>query len=137
MKKLIYFAIFTFFIAMNYSCTKDADEVIEAIDKESVMLFTGNFVSGDHTTSGKATIVKTVDNKLFLNIENLKTDAGPDLHIYLSPDKTAKSFIDVKTAPANGTYALELDPSTDFNKNKFVLIWCKSFSVLFGSAELK
>ncbi len=113
---------------------------IETVDSslmQGTILANGSFKSGAHTTSGMAKIVKTSDNKLFLQLENFSTDAGPDLRIYLSPSIDAKTFIEVAPSVKNGSYEISLPANTDYNTNKFVLIWCKSFSVLFGSAQLQ
>jgi hypothetical protein len=37
----------------------------------------------------------------------------------------------------NGTFSVGLPAGADPSKQRFVIIWCKAFSVLFGSAELK
>ena len=65
------------------------------------------------------------------------SDAGPDLRVYLSNDKAASSFVEVKNEVKNGNSFYKIPTSVDLSKQKTVLIWCKAFSVNFGSAELK
>ncbi|MDZ4706940.1 MAG: DM13 domain-containing protein, partial [Saprospiraceae bacterium] len=41
-----------------------------------------------------------------------------------------------KTVPT-GNFKIDVPASADTNKHSYVLIWCKQFTVLFGSAQLK
>ena len=97
----------------------------------------GSFINGAHVTSGTAKIVlNNGANNLVL--QNFKTDAGPDLKIYLSNDLNAGSFInlgDLKSTNGNLVYTITGNP--DFSTYKYVLVWCEQFAVRFGSAELK
>jgi hypothetical protein len=63
---------------------------------------------------------------------------GPDLYIYLSTDKSASVFVNLGRLKANiGNQNYPILAGTDTTKYNTVLIWCKAFSVLFGSADLK
>ena len=63
---------------------------------------------------------------------------GPDLYVYLATDKSTSDFVDLgKLKANNGNQNYEVPEGTDLTKYDTVLIWCKSFSVLFGSADLK
>ena len=99
----------------------------------------GTFSNGVHPTSGTVKLVadKTDAKKKYLSFENFKTDAGPDLYVYLSEDKTAKSFTSVMKLDKTGTFVLDVPANADLAKQKYVLIWCKQFTVLFGSAKLE
>jgi hypothetical protein len=121
------------------SCSKEETQTIDQpVDTEnSSILFAGEFKSEVHTTSGKVSVVQQADKKLMLKIENLSSDSGPDLRLWVAESKNAQSSIEITTAPKNGTYLLQLPENINFNSKKFVLIWCKKFGVLFGSAELK
>jgi hypothetical protein len=116
------------------SCEKQ-EEVIEN-NQEGIVKFSGDFVSDVHTTSGKVS-VKDVNGAIKVAVEGLKGDSGPDLRLYLAEDKNAKNSIEIKLGVPNGTYTVDVNKDIDFTKHKYVLIWCKSFSVLFGSALLK
>ena len=97
----------------------------------------GSFTSGAHITTGQA-VVKTVGGVKKLLLESFKTDAGPDLYVYLATNKTASSFINLgvlKSTTGNQEYSIPGSP--DYSKYQYVLIWCQQFGVLFGSAELK
>ncbi len=101
------------------------------------LIFEGAFVSGAHTTSGIAKVFENSKGAKTLTFENLKSDAGPDLRIYLAEDKAITNFIEISKTVKNGDISYELPSSVNISKQKFVLIWCKQFSVLFGSSELK
>jgi hypothetical protein len=96
----------------------------------------GDFMSNAHTTSGNVKVYEK-DGKRTLVFDSFKTDAGPDLRIYLSEDKAVSKFIEVSNKVNVGNYFVELPAEADPKSKKFVLIWCKQFSVLFGNAELK
>jgi hypothetical protein len=57
--------------------------------------------------------------------------------VYLSPDKDASDIVNVgKLKANNGNQNYDITEGTDLSKYDTVLIWCRPFSVLFGSAEL-
>ncbi|MEZ4901063.1 MAG: DM13 domain-containing protein [Spirosomataceae bacterium] len=92
--------------------------------------------SGSYTVSGSVKLYEK-DSKRTLVFTNIKSSNGPDLRWYLSEDKVASKFVEVSSKVNVGDYFLELPATANPNNQKFVLIWCKQFSVLFGSAELK
>lgn len=96
----------------------------------------GAFKNEGHPTSGIAKLYKK-GNSYTLVFESFKSDQGPDLRIYLSADTGAKNFIELTELKNTGNFYLTLPDSAKADERKFVLIWCKRFSVLFGSAELK
>jgi Electron transfer DM13 len=103
-------------------------------------LLVGNFLGVDdgiHNVEGKAKILTLTDGSQILRLEDFRSTNGPDLHVYLSTDKQASDFIDLGRLKANiGNQNYPIPANTDFNKYKYVLIWCQPFSVLFGSAQL-
>jgi hypothetical protein len=96
----------------------------------------GDFMSNVHPTSGNVKLYEK-EGKRTLVFDNFKTDGGPDLRIYLSEDKAVSKFVEVSNKVNAGNYFVELPAAADPKTQKFVLIWCKQFSVLFGNAELK
>ncbi len=97
----------------------------------------GDFMSNNaYTTSGSIKLYEK-EGKQTLVFDNFKTSAGPDLRIYLSEDKVASKFVEVSNKVNLGDYIVQLPSAVDHKTKKFVLIWCKQFSVLFGNAELK
>ncbi|HLO46420.1 MAG TPA: DM13 domain-containing protein [Leadbetterella sp.] len=101
------------------------------------LLLEGKFVNGAHPTSGNAKIYEAKDGKRTLVFENLKSDAGPDLRIYIANDKAVTNFVELSNKVENGNKMYDIPAKVDLSKQKFVLIWCKQFSVLFGHVELK
>ena len=100
------------------------------------LLGEGEFTNGVHTTKGTAKIYEK-DGKRTLVFSKFSTDAGPDLRIYIAEDKALTNFIEVSKLTNTGDFFVELPDSYAPSKQKSVLIWCKAFAVLFGSATLK
>lgn len=101
------------------------------------LVLQGNFESAVHATSGVVKIYEDKDKKRTLVFENFKTDAGPDLRIYLAEDRSVTNFIQVTDKVQNGNLSLAIPANADLKKQNHVLIWCRQFSVLFGFATLK
>jgi hypothetical protein len=95
----------------------------------------GIFKEGNHPTSGIAKLYRKA-NTYTLVFDSFKTDEGPDLRIYLAQDIKAKNFIELAELKHTGNFYLTLPDNADVNNRTQVLIWCKRFGVLFGSAEL-
>lgn len=104
--------------------------------KGQKLLAQGTFVNGVHPTKGTVDIYEK-DGKRTLVFTDFLTDAGPDLRIYLAEDAALTNFIDVSKLTTTGNFNVNLPTSYNLNQHKAVLIWCKPFSVLFGSATLK
>lgn len=100
----------------------------------------GNFIGiddGIHNAKGLAKILTISNGSQILRLENFKSTNGPDVHLYLSNNKQANDFIDLGRLKANnGNQNYKIPMDIDFNHYGYVLIWCKPFSVLFGSAQL-
>jgi hypothetical protein len=100
----------------------------------------GSFVGvgdGIHNAEGVAKILYLKGGSDILRLEDLKATNGPDLHVYLSTDKHASDFVDLGRLKANiGSQNYDIPEGTDLSKYSTVLVWCKQFSVLFGSANL-
>ncbi|WP_188767871.1 DM13 domain-containing protein [Emticicia aquatilis] len=114
-------------------------QVVSMTDLQNqTIILQGTFTSGVHTTSGKVFIYEDKNKNYSLVFENFKTDAGPDLRIYLAEDKVLTNFTQITDkVNTNGSYILPIPASVDLKKQTTVVIWCKAFSVLFGSASLK
>lgn len=96
----------------------------------------GMFVSNVHATSGTVSVVEK-DGKRTLVFTNFRTDGGPDLRIYLAENTGLRNFIEVSKLDNSGNFSVELPAVANPASQRYVLIWCKAFSVLFGNAELK
>ncbi|MFI5531787.1 DM13 domain-containing protein [Kitasatospora sp. NPDC051853] len=105
----------------------------------------GSFVSGEHTTTGRARLVRLADGSAVLRLEDLATSEGPDVRVYLSTRPSAESRLDdlgpgavelgrLKGNLGNQNYAVPA--GTDLTRFHSAVIWCKRFSVGFGAADL-
>ena len=108
-------------------------------------LATGQFHNGAHETKGTATVFQLADGKKTLRLTDFATSNGPDLHVYLvaatdakdSDTVTKAGFVDVGSLKGNiGDQNYELPANADLAKYRAVTIWCKRFSVNFGTAPL-
>jgi hypothetical protein len=101
---------------------------------------TGSFVGvgdGIHNAEGIAKVIPLEDGSNILRLENLQVTNGPDLYVYVATDKSALDFVSLgKLKANNGNQNYNIPSQTDLIKYDTVLIWCRPFSVLFGSAEL-
>lgn len=109
-------------------------------------LASGQFHSGAHETKGMATVFQLGDGKKTLRLSNFETSNGPDVHVYLVAAEDAKDndavkqaeVIDLASLKGNiGDQNYELPDKVDLAKYRSVTIWCKRFSVNFGTAPLK
>jgi Electron transfer DM13 len=116
------------------------DENMSATMTNNTKPLMGNFVgSGDgfHKAEGIAKVITLADGKTFLRLENLKATNGPDLYVYLSTGKDVSDIVNLGRLKGNiGNQNYEIPTGTDLSKHNTVLIWCKAFSTLFGSAIL-
>ena len=141
MKKIIIvfsISLFTWSCSKNEVLTPVVEIPKTAVETGTQVSF-GTFSAGVHPTSGTVKLVsdKTDAKKKYLSFENFKTDAGPDLYVYLAEDKSAKGFTSVMKLSNTGTFVLDVPTNADLTKQKYVLIWCQQFTVLFGSAKLE
>jgi hypothetical protein len=111
----------------------------------SNQLASGQFHSGAHETKGTATVFQLADGKKTLRLTNFATSNGPDVHVYLVAVSDAKDndtvtkseYVDLGSMKGNiGDQNNELPASADLAKYRAVTIWCKRFSVNFGTAPL-
>lgn len=108
-------------------------------------LASGQFHSGAHDTKGTATVFQLADGKKTLRLTDFATSNGPDVHVYLVAADDAKDndavtkagFIDIGSLKGNiGDQNYDLPANADLTKYRAVTIWCKRFSVNFGTAPL-
>jgi Electron transfer DM13 len=108
-------------------------------------LAAGQFHSGAHETKGMVTVFQLAGGQKTLRLTNFATSNGPDVHVYLvaAPDAkdndsvTNAGFLDLGSMKGNiGDQNYELPANADLAKYRAVTIWCKRFSVNFGTAPL-
>ena len=118
-------------------CSKDGDKISQPNNPPaSTVSFKGNFVNSAHPTSGMATV--NLD-KTKLSLNTFKTDAGPNLNIYLASNlidinADYKDLGDIKGV--NGNYTYDIPANTNLTTYKYVVVWCIDFDVNFGYATL-
>jgi hypothetical protein len=102
---------------------------------------TGSFVGagdGFHNAEGIAKVIPLENGDSILRLEAFKSTNAPNVHVYLSADKTISDYVDLGRLKANnGNQNYNIPSGTNLKKYNTVLIWCKDFSVLIGSAQLK
>ncbi|MBI1742084.1 DM13 domain-containing protein [Candidatus Acetothermia bacterium] len=102
----------------------------------------GQFVSADtviHHAEGTAKLVRTSPTEVIVRFEDdFKASNGPDLYVWLTKDGDVKNgYIDLGKLKGNlGSQNYTVPAGTDLAQYKTVIIWCKAFSVLFGTAKL-
>ena len=115
----------------------------EATTLGSMSLAIGRFIGvndGIHNADGLAKVIRLDNNvSTILRLENFKATNGPDLYVYLATDNSAASdFVNLGRLKGNiGNQNYDIPEGTDISRYDTVLIWCKAFSVLFGSARLE
>ena len=123
-------------VASNQDDTMMEEEIMKPIP----MSYHGSFVGvgdGVHDAQGNAYTIPLEDTSNVLRLENFKSTNGPDLYVYLSIDENASDFVNLGALKGNsGNQNYEIPDDTNLSKYNKVLIWCKAFGVLFGSAEL-
>jgi hypothetical protein len=108
-------------------------------------LATGMFHTNAHDTKGTATVLDLGAGHRVLRLTNFATSNGPDVRIYLvaAPDVqdnatvTTAGFVELGPMKGNiGDQNYEIPATVDLASYRTVTIWCKRFSVNFGSAPL-
>lgn len=110
-----------------------------------VVVGSGAFRSLAHATSGTAKLVTLADGSAYIRLEGFRTENGPDLFVYLSPndgsarddDELAAGALNLGKLKGNiGDQNYLIPAGTDLSKYNSVLIWCKRFTTGFGVAPL-
>jgi hypothetical protein len=110
----------------------------EPAPTQNVQLSSGEFESGAHTTTGTAAVVELAEGGRVLTLTDFETDPGPDLRVYLATDRDASDSVDLDGLKGNvGNQQYEIGEDVDLAKYSTVVIWCRAFSVEFGSAALQ
>ena len=121
------------------------NEQLPTASAASNQVASGMFHNAAHDTKGVATVFQLADGKKTLRLTNFETSNGPDVHVYLVAAQDAKDndtvtkagFVDLGSLKGNiGDQNYELPASADLARYRAVTIWCKRFSVNFGTAPL-
>jgi hypothetical protein len=121
------------------------DEAMMAADTGPRALAAGSFHSNAHETRGTATIYRLQDGKRVLRLADFATSNGPDVRVYLvaaddvndNDTVTRAGFVELGKLKGNiGAQNYDVPADIDLSKYRALTIWCKRFSVNFGTAPL-
>lgn len=111
----------------------------EPTEDVNTLIAKGDFVSGEHPTSGVASVIET-PNGVVVTFTKFETDPGPDLRVYFVPPGTAveagEDLGALKGNQGDQQYDIPDSVSEGDLERGSVVIWCRAFSVAFGSADL-
>ena len=112
---------------------------------EPEAIATGMFHSNAHETQGTASIYRLPDGRLTLRLTDFHTSNGPEVQVYLvaaddvNDNETVKTagFVTLGALKGNiGDQNYDVPADIDLTKYRSVTIWCRRFSVNFGTAPL-
>ena len=124
------------------------ETVTEQAASERVVTAEGTFISHEHSTKGGVRIVSLADGSRVLRLVELDTDNGPDLKVWLAAAPVLEGtdrwfvfddddYLDLGPLKGNkGSQNYLIPAGADISGLTSVTIWCDSFSVSFGAAEL-
>jgi hypothetical protein len=104
----------------------------------NVELAGGSFRSGEHTTTGRAAILRLASGRRVLTLD-LRTSPGPDLRVYLAPGdgSDVADHRDLGGLKGNrGTQQYDIPGDISLARYTAVVVYCRAFSAPFGSATL-
>jgi Electron transfer DM13 len=99
----------------------------------------GTFTSGEHETTGQVALIRLAGGETVLTLTELETSPGPDLRVYLVTGSAEDlgDVVDLGALKGNkGSQQYDVPASADPKRHRTVVIWCRAFSVAFGSARL-
>ena len=111
---------------------------------ESGALLSGQFRSIAHETVGTAAVHDLGDRRV-LRLTGFSTSNGPDVRVYLvaandaadNETVTKAGFVELgKLKGTQGDQNYDIPAGLDLEKYRAVTIWCRRFSVNFGTAPL-
>ncbi|HKG58019.1 MAG TPA: DM13 domain-containing protein [Candidatus Limnocylindrales bacterium] len=122
--------------------SESASQVPAQSPTPAPLALAGTFAGADdfHFGRGSATVVETSPGRYTVRLERFSVRNGPDLYVYLSPDRAgyAKGAIELGRLKAtDGSFNYAVPAGADSSRFASVVIWCKAFSVEFASATLK
>lgn len=120
----------------------------QEINTEPIILALGTLISHEYETSGEVKILQLADGSRILRLENLATSDGPRVEVWLSDapviegrdgwfvfdDGNYESLGAMKGNKGNQNYEIPAD--LDLSDFSSMSLWCVTFSVSFGAAEL-
>jgi len=130
----------------------------QASDPESddgpkrVELAAGEFIDAEHGTSGRAIIYLRDDGTRYLRLEGFETSNGPDVHVWITDQKSGGDcggcvgswanyddgdYVKLGELKGNiGDQNYDIPADADLADMKSVVIWCDMYNVAFGTAAI-
>lgn len=123
------------------SSADGASATANPVPSGNIELYSGEFETQAHSSSGRAALVQLDDGSRVLTFENLDTDPGPDLRVYLvdgpAENDEIGEFVDLGALKGNvGNQQYKIPDDVDITRFTTVSIWCRAFSVGFAKADL-
>jgi hypothetical protein len=118
---------------------------VSPADEQLAALLAGRFHTNAHETTGTATLYRRPDGARVLRLQDFRTSNGPDVRVYLvaaadvrdEATVTGGQFVELGALKGNvGNQNYEVPAGLDLSRYRTVTIWCRRFSVNFGSAPL-
>jgi hypothetical protein len=118
---------------------------VAAAQPPAAALLNGTFRSVAHETRGSAAVYRLDDGRRVLRLSDFTTSNGPDVRVYLvaAPDAadaetvTKAGFVELgKLKGTDGDQNYDIPADLDLGTYRAVTIWCRRFSVNFGTAPL-
>ncbi|SCK47147.1 DM13 domain-containing protein [Streptomyces sp. WMMB 322] len=111
-------------------------------------LASGEFITHEHETTGRAKVVELENGSRVLRLQDLNTSNGPDLKVWITDAKVKPgkagwhvfddgAHLSLGALKGNkGSQNYTLPAGADLDDYSSVTIWCDRFDVSFGAAEL-
>ncbi len=102
----------------------------------------GEWLGADdfHFAEGRALIIESEPGKYVLRVEDFSVRNGPDLFVYVSPDPAGYTEAAVNLGElkaTDGAFNYEIPQDVSLDSIRSVVVWCRQFAVLFGTAALE
>lgn len=131
-----YYTISPFFINIKVDDQNPATDTTSSTTSVQSIVLVNVVGTAGHPASGTVRLVEA-DDKKYIRYENFKTINGPDIYVYLAKDLDAKEFVNLgRVRATEGNVNYEIPVEVNVTDYPYVLIWCKTFGVLFNSAKL-
>jgi hypothetical protein len=110
-----------------------------------IALQRGSFVDGSlpgHHAAGTATVFRLENGQQLVRLEDFEATNGPDLfvtfHTGANPETDRGDYFQIAPLKGNlGDQNYELPADFELSQYKSVVIWCRTFNVVFGYAALQ
>jgi Electron transfer DM13 len=106
----------------------------DAPRRVNVQVARGRFRSGEHATRGIAAVVRTAAGRRVLTLTRFDTSPGPDLRVRLVRGERSVDLGALRGTRGDQQYRI---PAGARVAGATAVIWCRAFSVAFGSAALR